>query len=58
MANQDATAFKAKTIALAMNYEAAKANASVLLSSEVFDKMNPLLTKEWESIHKPKLGLG
>jgi hypothetical protein len=31
-------------------YETAKANAAVTLSSKLFDKLNPSLSKEWEKI--------
>jgi hypothetical protein len=57
MADPEGAAFKAKTLALALNYEASKANAAVLLSKKVFNQMNAKLTQEWNVEHKPKLHL-
>lgn len=38
------------------NYECAKAAAGIKLSSKIFNKLNPSVTKEWEEI-KVKLGI-
>jgi len=38
-------------------YEATKASAGVLLSSKIFDQVNPVLTEEWEQI-KTDLKMG
>ncbi len=38
------------------NYECAKAAAGINLSTKIFDKINPIVTKEWEEI-KVNLGI-
>lgn len=42
--------FNAMALTSFSMYEAAKANAAVTLSSKLFDKLNPSLSKEWEKI--------
>ena len=42
--------FNAMTLASLSMYETAKANAAVTLSSKIFDKLNPSLSKEWDKI--------
>jgi hypothetical protein len=31
-------------------YEATKSSASIVLSTSIFDRLNPSLTQEWEDI--------
>ena len=57
LCREETPAFKAKVFVLALNYESAKANAAVLLSGKIFNNLNEKLTHEWETIHKPKLGI-
>lgn len=42
--------FNAMALTSFSMYETAKANAAVTLSSKLFDKLNPSLSKEWEKI--------
>ncbi len=49
-------AAQSEAIELFAFYETTKARASILLSSDVFDKHNSKFTEEWERIRK-RLGL-
>ena len=42
--------FNAMALTASSMYETAKANAAITLSSKIFDKFNPSLSKEWEKI--------
>ncbi|WP_262299009.1 hypothetical protein [Microvirga sesbaniae] len=48
--------YKARTIELLLAYETGKAQAGISLSSRLFRKLNPRLSKEWKDISL-KLGL-
>lgn len=50
--NRSSNLFKAEVLDALTFYEATKSNASMQLSSRIFDKINPSVSQEWEGIKK------
>jgi hypothetical protein len=46
--NRDTKEFKARTVECLMRYETGKAQAGISLSTRLFKRLNPVLTKQWD----------